>query len=73
MNSIKYHINNQEDAIKYFITQMDIEMIEVFLDSKKTYQDMEKSKFLSRLVRVFQLFKEAGDSHLIAYQGKRNN
>ena len=40
MNSIKYHINNQEDAIKYFITQMDIEMIEVFLDSKKTYQDM---------------------------------
>lgn len=52
---------------------MDIEMIEVFLDSKKTYQDMEKSKFLSRLVRVFQLFKEAGDSHLIAYQGKRNN
>ena len=69
----KYNINNQEEAIKYFITQMDIEMIEAFLDATKTYQDMQKDKFLSKLERVFQIFKESGDSALIPYQGKCNN
>ncbi len=69
----KYNINNQEEAIKYFITQMDIEMIEAFLDAKKTYQDMQKDKFLSKLERVFQIFKESGDSALIPYQGRCNN
>lgn len=73
MNSNKYYINNQEYAIKYFISQMGIEMIEVFLDSKKSYQDIENSKFLSRLVRIFQSFKDVGDTHLIAYDGKCNN
>ena len=69
----KYNINNQEEAIKYFITQMDIEMIEAFLDAKKTYQDMQKDKFLSKLERVFQLFKDSGDSFLIPYQGRCNS
>ena len=45
MATKKYNINNQEEAIKYFITQMDIEMIEAFLDETKTYQDMQKDKF----------------------------
>lgn len=73
MASKKYNINNQEEAIKYFITQMDIEMIEAFLDAKKTYQDMQKDRFLSKLERVFQIFKESGDSALIPYQGRCNN
>jgi hypothetical protein len=73
MATKKYNINNQEEAIKYFITQMDIEMIEAFLDAKKTYQDMQKDKFLSKLERVFQIFKESGDSALIPYQGRCNN
>ena len=73
MATKKYNINNQEEAIKYFITQMDIEMIEAFLDAKKTYQDMQKDKFLSKLERVFQIFKESGDSVLIPYQGRCNN
>jgi hypothetical protein len=73
MATKKYNINNQEEAIKYFITQMDIEMIEAFLDVKKTYQDMQKDKFLYKLERVFQIFKESGDSALIPYQGRCNN
>ena len=73
MATKKYNINNQEEAIKYFITQMDIEMIEGFLDATKTYQDMEKDKFLSKLERVFQIFNESGDSSLITYQGKCNS
>ena len=73
MATKKYNINNQEEAIKYFITQMDIEMIEAFLDATKTYQDMQKDKFLSKLERVFQIFNESGDTSLIPYQGKCNN
>ena len=73
MATKKYNINNQEEAIKYFITQMDIEMIEAFLDATKTYQDMEKDKFLSKLERVFQIFNESRDSSLIPYQGKCNS
>ena len=73
MATKKYNINNQEEAIRYFITQMDIEMIEAFLDETKTYQDMQKDKFLSKLERVFQIFNESGDSALIPYQGKCNN
>ena len=73
MATKKYNINNQEEAIKYFITQMDIEMIEAFLDATKTYQDMQKDKFLSKLERVFQIFNESGDSSLIPYPGKCNN
>lgn len=73
MTTKKYNINNQDDAIKYFITQMDIEMIEAFLDAKKTYQDMQKDKFLSKLERVFQIFKDSGDSVLIHYKGRCNS
>ena len=69
----KYNINNQADAIRHFIEQMDIEMIDAFLDAKKTYQDMQKDRFLSKLERVFQLFKDSGDSFLIPYQGRCNN
>lgn len=72
MAAIKYSIKNQEEAIKHFITQMDIEMIAAFLDENKTYQDMQKSKFLCKLERVFQIFKESGDSTLIPYNGKCN-
>lgn len=73
MATKKYNINDQKEAIKYFITQMDIEMITAFLDSDKTYQDMQKDRFLSKLERVFQIFKESGDSALIPYQGRCNN
>lgn len=73
MATKNYNINNQEEAIKYFITQMDIEMIEAFLDDKKTYQDMQKNKFLSKLERVFQSFTNFGDTILVPYQGRCNN
>ena len=73
MATKKYNINNQEEAIKYFITQMDIEMIEAFLDAKKPYQDMQKDRFLSKLERVFQIFKDSGDSALISYEGRCNS
>jgi hypothetical protein len=72
MKKKSYNIKDQASAIRHFIEQMDIDMIEAFLDSNKTYQDMEKAKFLSKLERVFNIFKESGDTNLIAYQGRCN-
>jgi hypothetical protein len=66
------YIKNQEDAIKHFISKMDTEMLEAILDSKNTYQNMEKDKFLLKLERVFQVFKESGDTYLSDYKGKCN-
>jgi hypothetical protein len=73
VNSKKYNIKDQASAIKYFIEQMDIEMIEAFLDVNKTYQDMQKDTFLSKLNNVFEFFKLSGDTYLASYQGKCNN
>lgn len=72
MANKKYCISNQEDAIKHFIEQMDIEMIDAFLDKNKTYQDMNKQTFLSKLDRVFQIFIESGDTYLRPYSGSCN-
>ena len=67
-----YNIKNQKEAIIYFITQMDIEMIDAFLDPEKTFQDMEKEKFISSLNLLFQAFKEEGDTFLNSYAGRCN-
>ncbi len=69
----EYNIKDQASAIRHFIEQMDIEMINAFLDAKNTYQDMEKEKFLSKLERVFQSFRNFGDTFLLPYQGRCNN
>ncbi len=69
----KLSIKTQSEAIKYFIEQMDMEMITAFLDSNKTYQDMNKDKFLAKLNHVFEKFKNSGDSYLISYPGKCNS
>ena len=69
----EYNIKDQASAIRHFIEQMDIEMIDAFLDAKNTYQDMEKEKFLSKLECVFQSFRNFGDTFLLPYQGRCNN
>jgi hypothetical protein len=69
----EYNIKDQASAIRHFIEQMDIEMIDAFLDAKNSYQDMEKEKFLSKLERVFQSFRNFGDTFLLPHQGRCNN
>ncbi|MCF8423861.1 MAG: hypothetical protein K9H41_05920 [Bacteroidia bacterium] len=69
----EYNIKDQASAIRHFIEQMDIEMIDAFLDAKNTYQDMEKEKFLSKLERVFQSFRNFSDTFLLPHQGRCNN
>ena len=56
MKNLETKINTQEEAIKFFIEKLDIEMIDAFLDDCKTYQDMQKRIFIAKLNRVFFLF-----------------
>jgi hypothetical protein len=72
MENKNYSISSQEEAIKHFIEQMDVEMIDAFLEENKTYQDMDKQIFLSKLVRVFEAFKESGDAVLKSFSGNCN-
>lgn len=48
---------------------MDLEMINAFLDNHKTYQNLEKHMFISKLQKAFEKFYELGDSFLTAVEG----
>lgn len=65
-------ISNQAQAIQHFIEKMDIEMVDAFLDNDKTYQDLEKYLFISKLHKAFETFAGHGDTHLFAVEGNCN-
>ena len=69
MKNLETKLNTQEEAIRFFIEKLDIEMIDAFLDDCKTYQDMQKRIFIAKLNRVFEKFKETGDTYLASYSG----
>jgi len=66
-------ISNQTQAIQHFIEKMDIEMVDAFLDNDKTYQDLEKYLFISKLQKVFETFTDLGDTHLLTVEGRFNS
>lgn len=66
-------LNTQAKAIKYFFERMDIEMIDAFLSEEQTYQDVKKQLFINELERVFNQFKNNGDTNLIAFEGSCNS
>ncbi len=65
-------IKTQEQAIRYFIEKMDIEMIDDILSNKNTYQDFKKHIFIKKLSDLFETFKSSGDTFLITVVGKCN-
>lgn len=58
-------------AIVDFLSKMDIEMLESFLDLDE-YQDMPRSKFLLLLGNAFEVMKRLGDTQLEIYSGACN-
>lgn len=62
-------LKSQADTVLYFIERLDIEMVDAFLDNKKTYQDFEKSKFIKKFGIAFDEFNNAGDTFLNKYPG----
>ena len=62
-------IKSQEDAVKYFFSQMDIEMLGDILDENITYQKFPKDYFLEKLQTAFNQFEKAGDKYLTMHYG----
>lgn len=73
MTQTETKISNQIQAIQYFIEKMDIEMVDAFLDSDKTYQGFEKYLFISKLQLAFATFADLGDTHLFLVEGSFNS
>lgn len=63
-------LHNHLEAVAYFISQMDIEMVDLLLDDNRTYQDIPKERFIEKLRTAFSKFQEEGDTILIAVPGK---
>jgi hypothetical protein len=64
---------NQRQAFLYYMSKLDIEMIELILDDHKTYQDVSKTIFIERLQNVLDNFISNGDTHLKLLNGECNN
>lgn len=60
---------NQYEAVIYFMAHLDIEMVSSFLDDEKTYQDFPKYLFVSKLIKAFEQFEQAGDKVLSVHKG----
>jgi hypothetical protein len=60
---------NQYEAVIYFMAHLDIEMVSSFLDDEKTYQDFPKYLFISKLIKAFEQFEQAGDRVLSLHKG----
>lgn len=59
----------QEQAVLYFIKNMNIEKLNEILDYRE-YQDHEKPQFLKLLSAAFDTFKSRGNTKLITSEGK---
>ena len=70
INKITSPLITQEDAVIHFIQLLDIVMINTPLDKGRTYQDMEKHIFVSKLGYAFDEFIDSGDTALIYTSGK---
>lgn len=67
------HIKTQSDAVLHFLQNLDIEIIDAVLEANRTYQDMEKSLFISKLGLAFNEFVQAGDTYLNRFRGLCNS
>lgn len=72
LKNLPININNHIEAMKHFIEQMDIEMIDAFLDANRRYFSEDKRSFLKQLNHVFEVFKSEADTYLISIEGRCN-
>jgi hypothetical protein len=57
--------NTQFDAVFYYMTVMDADGVETFLEDNKTYADYTKTVFIGKLRNAFEEIKNAGDTVLV--------
>jgi hypothetical protein len=65
-------LGSHEEAVLYFISQMDLEMVNDLLNDAYTYQTYSKAKFISLLEELFEQFRLAGDTYLLIFPGNCN-
>ncbi len=63
-------LKDQVNAVIYFISILDTEMIELILDDGPTYQNMKKSEFIQKLGNALQEFQKSGDTKLLITTGR---
>jgi len=61
--------NTQFLSAIYYISEMDIEMLDAILPNTITYNDVSKKNFIAALGMLFNEFRSYGDSHLIQFKG----
>lgn len=68
-----FPLSSQVDAVREYLSRMDVEMLDLVLSDRNTYSDLKKSLFLEKLSDVFEAFKAAGDTKLDLYLGECAN
>jgi hypothetical protein len=63
-------LNSLDDAVRHFIQELDLNMVEKLLRPIPEDEPGELDEFLRRLERAFGYFKDQGDTHLNVIQGK---
>lgn len=65
-------LHTHEEAVLWFISRLDWEMVSDLLDEDRTYQDFPKWEFINKLRNVFEKFTSQGDTHLLIFPGRCN-
>ena len=68
-----FPLSSHVDAVREYLSRMDIEMLDLILSDRNTYSDLNKSLFLEKLSNIFDAFKEAGDTRLELHLGECGN
>lgn len=66
---LKQPIVKQIDAFLYFMSRMEVDMLEFVLDDDKTYEDCTKSIFLEKFSGAVAEIKNAGNDSIIYKRG----
>lgn len=68
-----FPLSSPIDALREYFSRMDIEMLDLILDEKNTYNDLKKSLFLEKLNHIFEEFRKSGDTRLELHHGECSN
>lgn len=63
-------LHSHEDAILWFISQFDWEMVSDLLDDHRSYEDLPKQKFIATLRTTFEQMQSEGDERLLVFSGR---
>ena len=61
---------NQKEAVLYYLSKMDLDMVSLVLDEQRTYSDATKDVFIEKLKEVFVNFSSKGDTELRLIPGR---